>query len=583
MENDQDKKEASSEATTAASPPIADSPGNYLGLLLKDRYLIEKEIGRGAFGVVYLARDRQLLSRPVVIKVLITNNPDQSFSEWFQKKFRQEMEALVRISHPGVVGVLDSGAMPDGKSFLVMQYVEGVSLRSVMSKNGMEFERVARIVRQIGQALTAAHDKGVCHRDLKPENIMLEPLGGGNEQVKLIDFGVARVNNSLVATSAEWTWVAGTLPYMSPEQLRARPTTESDIYSFAAVAYEMLTGKTPFEANSAVDLYEMQRKGEITPPQQLRNDLPNAAQSAILKSLSFNLRDRHSTALDFSEELARGLTGKDLPAITTVAPGNAEPPRETLASQGQSKQTISDNTRVVEKVPAHSKLFISLIAAGLLTATAALIFFLAKNQTTSKIYGGLESSPTPVFSERSFDYWIVVQKYRNGKPYQPPFRLPGEIMFDAGDHVRLHLLVSQPGYFYFINEGPERVEDLPSYVMLFPNPTTNNGTAQLKANQEMQFPERGKGLVFDQQRGTEKLWLVWSAESVQELEAVKSVVNPKQLGKITDPAQTKSVRDFLTRTQTNTQPSIQKEEAKQQTRVTARGPAFVHEIKLLHY
>jgi len=159
--------------------------------LWKNRYLIEKEIGRGGFGVVYLARDQQLLSKPVVIKVLQDEtNPDP----YFQKKFQQEIEALARIDHPGVVGVLDVGETPDGKPFLVMQFVEGVTLRSEISKDGMELRRVAHIMRQVGQALGAAHDKGVYHRDLKPENIMLTRSSETEEYVKLIDFGIAAVD-----------------------------------------------------------------------------------------------------------------------------------------------------------------------------------------------------------------------------------------------------------------------------------------------------------------------------------------------------------------------------------------------------
>src|ERR1051325_4528748 len=124
----------------------------YIGTLLKDRYWIEKELGRGGIGVVFLARDKQLLSRPVVIKVLLQESMSDS---WFKKKFRQEIEALARIDHPGVVGVLDAGEMPDGKPFLVMQFVEGVNLRAVMSAT-MDFPRAAGIIRQTGHALTAA-------------------------------------------------------------------------------------------------------------------------------------------------------------------------------------------------------------------------------------------------------------------------------------------------------------------------------------------------------------------------------------------------------------------------------------------
>src|ERR671915_1966354 len=150
----------------AALPPPQHSQNLYIGLTLKDRYVIEREIGRGGIGVVFLARDQQLLSKRVVIKVLIDEYGDSDMSHWIQRKFQQEIEALTLIDHPGVVGALDAGQMPNGKPYLVMQFVEGETLRSVLHNGRMELARAARIIRQIGQALSAAHDKGVYHRDL---------------------------------------------------------------------------------------------------------------------------------------------------------------------------------------------------------------------------------------------------------------------------------------------------------------------------------------------------------------------------------------------------------------------------------
>ncbi len=567
--------------TTAAEPASPETPSQYLGLLLKERYLIEREIGRGGIGVVYLARDRQLLSRPVVIKVLVATNLDQTFTEWFQKKFRHEMEALVRINHPGVVAVLDSGAMPDGKPFIVMQYVDGMTLRALMDRERVGFARVGRIARQMGQALSAAHGKGVCHRDLKPENVMLEPLGGGEEQVKLIDFGIARVSDSQVGTSAELTWVAGTPPYMSPEHLRGRPTAESDIYSFGAVMYEMLTGRAPFAAKSTVDLYELQRQGELMPPKQLRPDLPEAAQAALLKALSFKLEERYASALEFGEELARALVNEpaDQSAIDTA--GEKPGGRPTVATRQQERrETAVDATRA-EAAAAPPK---SSPPRGLILAAALLLLAFAIGYVTYRKMTAPqrpETPSTPALPERSLEYWLVARKYRDGNPFGEPFRLPGEIMFNAEDRARLHLSVPEPGYFYLINEGPEPVQGQPSYVVLFPKPTVNASSAHLTARQELQFPERGDGFEFDKERGVEKLWLVWAAEPVPPLEAVKSVVNERDRGAVTDPAQIAALRDFLG--QAHPTPSARKDEAKQQTHVTARGAVLVHQIKLLHY
>src|SRR5258708_37617785 len=155
------------EATTKTVGPA------YPGILpqrIKDRYVIQRELGRGGFGAVYLAHDEELDSRRVVVKVLLDKGAEKD--EWVLRKFQEEKQALARIEPPGVVGILDAGALPDGTPFLVMQFVDGVTLRSVLrAGQPLAFDRVSRLLLQVGQALSAAHDRGVLHRDLKPENI----------------------------------------------------------------------------------------------------------------------------------------------------------------------------------------------------------------------------------------------------------------------------------------------------------------------------------------------------------------------------------------------------------------------------
>ncbi|MEP7342691.1 MAG: serine/threonine-protein kinase, partial [Acidobacteriota bacterium] len=508
-------------ATTTAEPI---NSGNYLGLVLKDRYLIERELGRGGLGAVFLARDKQLLNRAVVIKVLVAESGNEKYHDWFQKKFKQEMEALSRINHPSVVGVLDTGEMPDGKPFLVMQYVDGRMLRAFMTTSGMEFGRVANIVRQMGQALTAAHEKGVFHRDLKPENIMLEDLGRGQEQVKLIDFGVARIKDSQVASDAVNTWIAGTPPYMAPEQLRGKPIAESDIYGLGAVVYEMLTGQQAFKIESAVDLYELQRDGVITPPKALRADLPAAANAAILKALSFNIKDRYKSARDFADDLAAALTGQASPLgvqTPTLSPGFTTVVAAMLPTAPDRTQLLdtpkaAEPRDVIEPVILKPRTSLKRVAgiAALVVSLALGAWFLPKAFRTAPVV-----TPAPnVALEPVFSYWVMVQKYRDGKPYQSPFRLAGEINFENDYHIRLHVRGEREGFLYIINEAPEPVNGLPEYVILFPSPTANQGSAQLARDQQLAIPEIGDGFFFLQDQGTEKLWLVWSKKTLPELE-----------------------------------------------------------------
>lgn len=319
----QEHEGASHESETV---PLQTSLGP--GIKLKNRYVIERELGQGGFGVVYLARDEELLSKRVVIKVLLEELVQDS---WFKKKFQQEKEALARIDHPGVVGVLDSGRTPDGKHFLVMQFVEGQTLASLITAEGMELEQVARIMQQMGKALTAAHNEGIIHCDLKPENVIVQKAGEDDELTKIIDFGIAKVRDSQVARGNEPTRVAGTLYYTAPEQIGGSPSASSDIYSMGVLAYVMVTGRRPFNPASgpphvaAQEMLRLQKSGVRFKPKDLRQDLPDAAQRTILKALSFDPVDRYTQARDFGNALAQAIAGAEHETESSVE-GPAEGP-----------------------------------------------------------------------------------------------------------------------------------------------------------------------------------------------------------------------------------------------------------------
>jgi serine/threonine protein kinase len=260
------------------------------GVQLKGRYLIERELGSGGFGTVFLARDTQLHNKAVVVKILRDLHDDG----WARKKFVAECEALARINHPGVVQVLDDGETIQRQPFLVMQFVDGVALRSAIVKGGMDLSRVGRIAEQIGQALTAAHEHGVIHRDLKPENIMLCDLGGGKEMPVLVDFGIATVSEPGHG-EPQHTRVAGSYSYMAPEQMSGTPSAASDIYSLGVIAYEMVTGVRPFKLSASdppMQLWFQQKEGVKEKPAALRPELQEHAEIAILKALSIQQQNR---------------------------------------------------------------------------------------------------------------------------------------------------------------------------------------------------------------------------------------------------------------------------------------------------
>jgi tRNA A-37 threonylcarbamoyl transferase component Bud32 len=225
---------------TAIRAALASVPGLLsAGLILKDRYRIERPLGTGGQAFVYHATDL-MLSRAVVVKVMRAAGRQ---NRWLKSRFEREMQALSRIDHPGVIGILDVGDLADGSPFLVIQYINGRSLRELLATGPLGASRTAGILRQLGAALGAAHAAGVAHQDLKPENIMLQHLGDGSETIKLIDFGIAKIERSELEIGVTTVMVAGTVRYMAPEQFQGENSPACDVYALALVTCEMLSGQ----------------------------------------------------------------------------------------------------------------------------------------------------------------------------------------------------------------------------------------------------------------------------------------------------------------------------------------------------
>lgn len=549
--------------TTGVATARARERDAVIGTTIKERYLIEKQIGTGGFGAVYLARDQELLSKRVVIKLL---HEESLQNEWAVRKFRHEIEALTRIDHPGVIGVLDTGSMPDGVPFIVMQYVEGVSLRSVMemAPEGMKFEHAANIIHQIGRALTAAHEKGIVHRDLKPENIMIRSPSGGDEQVKIIDFGIAKVKDSQLAPSTVIAATAGTIAYMAPEQLNARPVAGSaDTYSLGAIAYEMLTGRRPFNPETAFQLVEMQRAGVRVKPTDLRPALPQAVDNVILKALDYNPQKRYSSARLFADYLADALEEDEVSESRRVY-SNAETiamPR-AMAARARKRKYGS-------------------IAAGLVLLAVVFAGLLMWPRTSSKTTGDQPASDpakTSGVASRTIGYYLMVQKYLpNGKAYQDPFKATGNDILGDGWQFRVHTSSPQDGFLYLVNEGPAAGGAV-SYNLLYPTPKFNGGSARVVAGEDRDIGP----YALDAHQGTERFWLVWSASPVVELEAVKSVVNSKEKGTVSDPQRAEAIRNFLD-THWATRPEVEIDRINELVNVKANSDVLVNLMELKHH
>lgn len=284
---------------------------------INGRYKIEKELGRGGFGVAYLARDTHMHSQGVVVKIL---------HEADGGRIERELKALTRISHPHVVRVYGHGWTSDGEPFFVMQHVEGKSLREAIGDGAMELKRAARIISQLGSALSAVHDAGVIHRDVKPDNVMLQ-TSRNDEFAILIDFGVATVKDFQTMRSTQETW-PGTPIYMAPEQLRGRPVPASDVWALGVVAHEMVTGRRPFSSEAEVLTLNHTSWADIANRLKARRpDLPQAAQGVILKALSYDLSARYAHAHEMGDAFLRAILD---PEPAPPPPPISESPKELL-------------------------------------------------------------------------------------------------------------------------------------------------------------------------------------------------------------------------------------------------------------
>lgn len=281
--------------------------------LLANRYWIEKRLGRGAMGQVYLARDENLGTRQVAVKTVrqdILNSDDLQEGEAIAR-FEREARSAASIRHPNIVDVTDFGETKDGVFYLVMEYVEGETLHKLLRREGtLDVKRAVRLLRQIADGVDAAHDAGILHRDLKPANIFIMTRGkGGDGFIKVGDFGLAKiVNQTVTDISSNATpssrGIIGTPEFMAPEQMQPelRIDVRADIYALGTIAYLMLGGRTPFTG----DLMQlvMQKVMHAPPPlSDLRSDIPPEVETVIMSALETDASKRPPTVGEWISRL----------------------------------------------------------------------------------------------------------------------------------------------------------------------------------------------------------------------------------------------------------------------------------------
>lgn len=254
------------------------------------KYDIVKPLGKGAMGIVYLAKD-SMLDREVALKVMVSNIADDPE---LKMRFEREAKAVAKLSHPNVVNVFDLGYHTDGSPYMAMELLRGDDLQKTLRMGGMPIDRKVSIIVQVLVGLAHAHQAGVVHRDIKPANIFI----GNDGSVKIMDFGVARLTTASVTGTGA---IVGTADYMSPEQVKgARVDGRSDLFSVGCMFYEMLTGKRPFHAENLMAIFF-----KITHDEPNWNALPSGPEYDALtpilsKALAKNLEERYENATQFA-------------------------------------------------------------------------------------------------------------------------------------------------------------------------------------------------------------------------------------------------------------------------------------------
>ena len=277
-----------------------------IGQTLAEKYAIEELIKHGGMGAVYRGK-HVLMDKTVAIKVL---RPSLAMDNDVVARFSREAKAASRISHPHAVNVTDFGEDENGVVFLVMEYLDGRTLKEIIKAEGaFTLDRTVEIVRQVAGALDAAHEQGVIHRDLKSDNIMLSQTNGG-DWAKVLDFGIAKIQQAHGVADPDITaanLVVGTPQYMSPEQCAQLGPLDarSDIYSFGVIVYEMLAGRVPFTGESPTVIMMQQVQDPAPPLSDSRPDLPKAVGEVVARALQKQPADRFPTAGDLAAALAQ--------------------------------------------------------------------------------------------------------------------------------------------------------------------------------------------------------------------------------------------------------------------------------------
>lgn len=390
---------------------------NYVGKRLDGRYEIQEIVGVGGMSVVYKAYDN-VDDRVVAVKILkdefLTNDD-------FVRRFKNESKAIALLSHPNIVKVYDV-SFGEKLQYIVMEYVDGITLKEYIQKQGaITWNDALFFTTQILKALQHAHDKGIVHRDIKPQNIILLPNGN----IKVADFGIARFSRSETRTLTDTA--IGSVHYISPEQAKGEFTDEkADIYSVGVVLYEMLAGKVPFEAESAVSVALMQLQNNAKRLTEINPDIPLGLEQICIHAMQKDPKDRYQSAtemfLDVEEVINNPKTVFDYSCFVDKSPTKyisdtdkitAETP--VINEKPIEKAVDSDEDEVEYYDPDHKKKVISAVLIGiiiLVTATVLLVMAITGSfkTSTNTLDNFVGFSYDELISSNKYDYEFVLEQ-----------------------------------------------------------------------------------------------------------------------------------------------------------------------------
>ncbi len=354
--------------------------------ILNGQFQILQKVGSGGMGAVYKALQPEM-NRMVGVKIL---HPKLADRKDLVSRFRREARALSQLTHPNTVKVFLYGELDDGSLYIIMEYLEGKNLNQTVRTEGpFPLERALPILIQACGALDEAHKAGIIHRDLKPENIFLVQTNALRDFAKLLDFGLAKVGERQLRPGSimltQEGMVFGTPEFMSPEQAQGKPLTPaSDVYSLAVILYEVLTGKLPFDAKSAMDYIQLHVMAKPIPLNQRvpGRTFPPLLEQIVDRALAKRSEERFPAAADFGHALKAVLDGAtQLPGALASPPAAAAPaggPSQAIAARANGAGAAAPSEEPLSAPPRSGTPLLVGIAIGFLVLGVVLAFALMK-------------------------------------------------------------------------------------------------------------------------------------------------------------------------------------------------------------